>query len=168
MVSEHDETPSPRAGSSVDLARRMDRMEQKHEELAKEVTALTATVGRVEQNQAHATELNKLRFDALDMGVKSLAGQLTDFIKRIDGMVSGEIETAQSRQGRELVDDYRKWREEVDDDRGLWKSQYERQRGVNAGIGQTFGTGKAILVTAATVTMALFTIIGALRTFHII
>ncbi len=109
-----DETPS-RLGSSQDLARRMDRMEQKHEELAKEVTALTATVGRVEQNQTHVAELNRLRFDALDTGQKSLAAQLTDFIRRVEGMISGEVETTQARQGRELVTDYQHWRATVED-----------------------------------------------------
>lgn len=114
MLPASDETPS-RPGSSQDLARRMDRMETKHEELAKEVTALTATVGRVEQNQTHATELNRLRFDALDTGMKSIGAQLNDFMRRIEGMVTGEVETAQTRQGRELVADYQQWRGETDD-----------------------------------------------------
>ena len=162
-MNAHEELPTTRAGSSLDLARRMDHMERKHEELAKEVAALTATVGRVEQNQAHATELNKLRFDALDMGVKSLAGQLTDFIKRIDGMISGEVETAQSRQGQALVADYQKWRDEVDDDLAHLKSQNVRQAGLNAGVVQTFGTGKAVVITAAAVVTAIFTVLGELH-----
>ncbi len=157
-MAEHDETPSPRAGSSQDISRRVERLEA-------EVSTLTVTVARIEQNQAHATELNKLRFDALDMGLKSLGGQLTDFIKRIDGMISGEVETAQTRQGAALVADYQKWRGEVEDDLAILKSQNVRQSGVNAGIGQTFGTGKAILVTTAAIVTATFTVLGA---FHII
>lgn len=89
-------------------------MEKKHDELAKEVVSLTKIVNRVEQNQEHATELNKLRFDALDLGVKSVSGQLTDFIRRIDGVLTGEIETTQTRAGREVIEDYKEWRGEVD------------------------------------------------------
>ena len=92
-------------------------MESRQDSIEQEVRTLAATVARVEQNQEHATELNKLRFDALDTGLKSLSGQLTDFIKRIDGMISGEVETTQAREGRALVADYQRWRDEVDADR---------------------------------------------------
>lgn len=93
----------------------MDRMEEKHDDLAREVQGLTATVARVELNQKHAEELNTLRFTALDTALGSLSGKLDAFMGRVEGIVSGEIETAQSRTGAELVDDYRKWRDEVDD-----------------------------------------------------
>ncbi len=155
-MTTHEELPTTRAGSSADISRRVERLEA-------EVSSLTVTVARIEQNQAHTAELNKLRFDALDMGVKSLGGQLTDFIKRIDGMISGEVDTAQSRQGRELVASYQKWREEVDDDLAILKNQNVRQAGLNAGVVQTFGTGKAVVITAAAVITAIFTVLGELH-----
>lgn len=109
----NDETP-PRPGSTVDLSRRMDNIERRQDNIETEVRTLASTVGRVEQNQVHAAELNKLRFDALDMGVKTLTADLTGFMARIDGIISGEIETAQSKRGAELVKDYMEWRDGVD------------------------------------------------------
>jgi len=93
----------------------MDRMEEKHDDLAREVQGLTATVARVELNQTHAAELNGLRFSALDTAVGTLTGNLAAFMSRIEGIISGEIVTAQSKTGAEMVEDYRKWRDEVED-----------------------------------------------------
>jgi len=91
----------------------MDRMEEKHDDLAREVGALTTTVGRVELNQRHAEELNTLRFGALDTAVKSIDETLGRFMGRIEGFISGEVETTQARAGREMVRDYEAWREKV-------------------------------------------------------
>lgn len=114
----------PRPGSTGDLVRRMDSMERKHDDLAKEVTALTSTVATVVVNQDHARELTKLRFDALDDGQKAIKtdvsavkGELRDFMRRIEGILTGETPSNQQRQGEELVADYKKWREAVDEDR---------------------------------------------------
>ena len=108
---------TPRSGSGADLARRMDRMEARQDSIETEVRTLAATVARVELNQEHATELNKLRFDALDTGLKALTGIVTDFIKRVEGIVDGTVETGQGRAGREMVADYQSWRRDVDNDR---------------------------------------------------
>lgn len=108
-------TPEPRSGSPADLVRRIDRIEAKYEALAKEVGTLGATVSRVEQNQEHATELNRLRFDALDLGVKTIGSTLESFMARIEGIVSGEIMTQSARQGAELVSEYKVWRQSVED-----------------------------------------------------
>lgn len=101
-----DET-TPRAGSSADLSRRMDRIEEAHASLA-------TTVARVELNQQHAEELNKLRFSALDAAVGNVAGKLDSFMARVEGIITGEVETNQTRQGRALVEDYTQWRETVE------------------------------------------------------
>lgn len=106
-----------RPGSAADLSRRMDRMEQRQEGFDQRLSSLAASVARVEQNQDHASELNKLRFDALDAGMRSLQIHLADFIKRVEGLVSGEVQTEQMRQGREMVADYQRWRDQVDADR---------------------------------------------------
>ena len=106
-----EDTPLPKIGSIADIARRMDRIESRHETLEGEVRTLSQTVGRLEQNQLHGQELAKLRFDAIDQGQK----QMTDFMKRIEAMISGEVETAQQRQGREMVADYQEWRKSVED-----------------------------------------------------
>lgn len=110
-----EETPTtPRTGSPADLVRRMERMEVRHEELSREVGSLAATVGRVESNLEHASELNRLRFDSLDATTKNIGSQLELFVKRIEAILTGEVETMQARQGRELVLDYQRWRETVE------------------------------------------------------
>src|SRR5689334_18000737 len=93
----------------------MDALEANHKALTNEVSSLAGTVARVELNQQHAEELNKLRFTSLDTAVSTLSSDLKGFMARIEGMISGEVDTQQSRQGRELVADYQKWRGEVDD-----------------------------------------------------
>jgi hypothetical protein len=111
-----DDDPQPlRLGSTADLARRMDRIEARHETLEAEVRTLAATVARVEVNQINAAELNKLRFDALDTGLKSVGAQLGDFIRRIEGLITGEVQTAQTREAAQMVADYEKWRDGIDE-----------------------------------------------------
>jgi len=78
---------------------------------------MSAAVARLSQNQDHATELSKLRFDALETGQRAIGAQLTEFMKRIEGVMTGEVQTEQMRQGRELVEDYQSWRRDVDGDR---------------------------------------------------
>lgn len=117
-----EEPSSARPGTPADLSRRMDRMETAHELLAKEVGGLSTTIARVEQNQTHAEELNKMRFDAFTNGLMQVEGKLdrynnkmTAFIERIEGMLTGEVETQQAREAREVLVDYRAWRARVDE-----------------------------------------------------
>jgi hypothetical protein len=86
---------------------RLSRLETKYDELVQ-------TVARVELNQKHAEELNRLRFDALDLNQKTLTTQVSEFIKRIDGLISGETEMPRQR---DLMADWVKWRGEVEADR---------------------------------------------------
>lgn len=109
------EESAPRPGSPTDLSRRMDRLEQNHEALVGQVVSLAGTVARVELNQQHAEELNKLRFGALDQAVGSIAEKLDTFMARVEGVITGEVQTAQSRRGQELVADYQQWRAGVED-----------------------------------------------------
>lgn len=108
-----EDSPS-RPGSTVDLSRRMDRMEISHEALAREVGVLTTTISRVEMNQNHAEELNKLRFDALGNTLSGIETKIGTFITRVEGILSGEISTAQSKVNQDLLSDYRQWRGRVD------------------------------------------------------
>lgn len=127
--------PGARAGSGPDLARRMDRMETRQEAQEAEVKVLSATVSRVELNQKHAEELNVLRFASLDTAVNStkaavdaVRADLSGFMKRIEGMLTGEVQTAQSKQAAEVMADYVKWRAAVDADRAIIYSKEQRQR----------------------------------------
>lgn len=74
---------SLRPGSGQDVSRRLDRLEQNHADLSGRVTMLSGAVERVELNQKHAEELNKLRFDALDAGVKTIDSTLERFMSHI-------------------------------------------------------------------------------------
>ena len=111
------ETTEARPGSAADLSRRMDRIEGKYEDLAKQVAGLTSTVERVELNQQHAEELNKLRFGSLEQGMGTIAGKLDNFMARIEGMIDGTVQTTQTREAQERVRDYEEWRSQVDADR---------------------------------------------------
>lgn len=93
----------------------MDRLEEKHDELARHVAGLTGTVARIELNQGHAAELNKLRFDALDTGLVAVNSKLDAFMARIESIITGETVPATARQGQELVAEYQRWRATVEE-----------------------------------------------------
>lgn len=116
-MTTEDGAASSRAGSPADVSRRLDRVEQRVDGLEREVASLSGTVGRVEQNQQHQSELNKLRFDSLDTSINGVAATLDRFMVRINGIVSGEIRLPQTEQGEALVKDYQDWRKDVDRDR---------------------------------------------------
>lgn len=75
---------------------------------------MQGTIALVEQNQRHAEELTKLRFDSLEQGVKGVGAKLEAFVQRFEGLMSGEIQTGRTREAQELVEDYQKWRQGVD------------------------------------------------------
>ena len=81
-----DEESPVRVGSTADLVRRMDRIEQRQERQEAEMGVLSATVARVEINQNHAAELTKLRFDALERSVADVGGTLRTFMGRIEAI----------------------------------------------------------------------------------
>ena len=111
------ETVEPRAGTYADLARRIDRIESRLDAQEVEFRSMASAVARLTQNQEHATELSKLRFDALETGQRAIGAQLTAFMQRVEGLITGEVQTEQTRQGREMVEDYQAWRRDVDGDR---------------------------------------------------
>jgi hypothetical protein len=86
----------PTAGSAADLSRRMDGLEMR---------------------QAHAEELNKLRFGSLEASVASLASDLKLFMVRIEAVLSGELDTNATRQTRNERAEWQDWRRAVDSDR---------------------------------------------------
>ncbi len=93
----------------------MDRLEAKHDELAEDVTSLKGTVARVETNQMHAAELNKLRFDSLEASMTALGGKFDAFTHRIELVFSGEVVLPQQRAGQELLAEWQVWRKSVED-----------------------------------------------------
>ena len=105
----------PRVGSTADVSRRVERLEAKQDELAADVTSLKGTVSRVETNQLHASELNKLRFDALDASIQSSTAKLDQFMTRIEGLISGDVQTNQTREAAAILADYHRWRQSVEE-----------------------------------------------------
>ena len=155
-MSDDDGVIRARAGSGLDLAHRMDRMEAKHEDLAKEVASLSSVVARVEQNQSHATELSKLRFDALDAGLHAVSENLVQFQKRIEGILTGEVRTAQQAQGEAIVADYQKWRTSVD----AFIDEQTIRNARQAGAVATIGASRAFVLMLAAIIAPAATIIA--------
>lgn len=92
----------------------MDRMEQNHEQVTRDLASLTGTVTRVELNQTHADELNKVRFASLDRSVEGVSGKLDAFMSRIEGIITGEIQLPMAREYDERRKDLAAWRDGVD------------------------------------------------------
>lgn len=58
---------------------------------------LSLTVERVESNQKHAEELNKLRFDNLDKTTATLSADIKGWMTRMEGIFTGDLQTAAAR-----------------------------------------------------------------------
>lgn len=136
-------------------------MELAHESLAKEVGALTSTISRVELNQTHAEELNKLRFDAVTQSIVQVETKLDKystvmygFIERIEKIITGEVETQQTKQGQQMVAEYKMWRAQTDarlEDMETLSTQVR----FFARVALTF-TGTSVLATACAIYVAFF------------
>lgn len=115
MNQQEDSTSRP--GSGADLSRRMERIEARQDEQAREQADLKSAVARVEQSIVHQNQLYERDFKSLNESVGRMGSVLDKFMARMEGLIDGSIETTQTRQGRELVEDYQDWRREVDADR---------------------------------------------------
>lgn len=135
------------------------RLEAQYERMNGKVDDLSAVVARVELNQNHAEELNKLRFDAVNQSIVQVeakldkqAGLLGDFMSRIERIMTGELDTAQTRQGQALVADYQKWRTATDDRLDQFEMLSTQVR-FFARIAVTF-TGTSLIATACALYVA--------------
>lgn len=157
-MSDADEvasTPAPaRVGSNADLARRMDRMEQRQDNQETQLRDLAAVVSEIRLGVAHGSELSKLRFDALDTGLNASRTDLAAFMKRIEAIMSGEIQTA---QGKAMMDQYTAFvRESIEDRKNIRdrvdviEEDHIRRDAARQGIsGLLSGTKGVVLVIAA-------------------
>ena len=135
-------------------------MELKHEDLAKDVAALTATTAQVVLNQKHAEELNELRFKSLDTAVSQISTDLKGFMVRIDGIMTGEVETTQSRAGRELVAEWTSWRKEVE----AWRDVQDQRNAVQGGVLKTLSGAKGIILMVCAIVSPIVAAVGIIVT----
>jgi hypothetical protein len=171
-VSNDDETiSSPRAGTYADLSRRMDRMDQRQDTLESRFGELTAVVARVDENQHHSTELAKLRFDALDSKVALISTDLKGFMTRMEGIMTGEIKTAASRdlaaakeqaerEGAKIMREWSEWREELDTRLEAMEDREQRR----AGFAQAFTGTKAVILMIMAIASPIVAAIGIIVT----
>lgn len=144
----------------------MDKIEARQDDQARGMQSLSSTVERIELNQMHATELNKLRFDALEGGVKTLDSNLSRFMARIEGILDGSIPTLSSKQGQAIVDDFTKWRGIVDEDRRGLRTIVERTLNRNAGILSVFTAGQRFFLVLAAIIGATVTAVEFIIAVH--
>lgn len=121
-------------------------MEARQDTTENELRNLTASVIRVEQNQVHATDLNKLRFDALQAGIEQVGSTLTEFVKRMDSLLTGETQTTQTRQ---LMTEYTEFVKEVKDHIKESNAVHAAAAGRSEGVVFALTGGKAIILTIA-------------------
>ena len=125
-------------------------MENRHEDLASQVRNLAASVQRVEQGLDHAEKLNELRFNAQTQAVGALDSKLTLFVNRIEGIIEGTIETAQTRQGKQMMEDYFAWRKATDLSIDSLQAEQLRSSARSAGISSVLtGTRGVILLVCS-------------------
>jgi hypothetical protein len=93
----------------------MDALERSHTEQAKEIASLHTAISRVEASFVTFEKVSEMQFKSLDSSITALRSTVEPFMRRIDGMLTGEVETSQQRDGRRELEDYRKWRDGVDD-----------------------------------------------------
>lgn len=171
--------PAPaRVGSNADLARRMDRMEQRQDNQETQLRELASVTAEIRLGVQHGGELSKLRFDAIEGGLNTQRIMLSDFIKRMEGLISGETQTAQSKQ---LLEEYSKFRTNtterldaiedrtarIDAEEVLKRLKAQEDRALridsrNSGIFASFTGAKAVLLVGAAIASPVITIIAIL------
>ncbi|HET7070148.1 MAG TPA: hypothetical protein VFI40_04945 [Nocardioides sp.] len=161
-TSEVESSPA-RAGTNADLARRMDRLEGRQDGVEKEVRDLAVTVGRVESNQKHADELSLLRHQALETGIKSLGGQFSDFTRRFEAILTGEVETVQMKQGQAMLLEWNDWRKTVNGEIEALQEAKDQGAARTAGRVDVISWAKAVALVVIAAIPSAVVLVEALR-----
>lgn len=149
-----EELHSTRPGTYADLSRRMDRQDERSDALESEVRTMGLALSRVEQNQQHQAQLAEYQFKGLDSSVKTLTSTQEAFIKRIEGIITGEVQTQQSRQGQAIVEDFIQWRKGVDARLDGFDDREERRTGVMSALSGAKGIILMICAIASPIVAA--------------
>lgn len=105
---------SPRPGSTADLVRRVERLEQSQSELAKAVNDQNHKLELVQVEQRHASEMMDSKFSGLEKLAEETSHDLKDLIKFIQSAMSGAPES-QSPAAKAMIEEYRDFQREVFD-----------------------------------------------------
>ena len=158
-----EEEPTPSAsyktGSGPDLARRMDRMEDWQRTTEKTLSDQGLTIALVAKDVSHMETMNAQRFGSLEKALGSIETMLTAHMKRVEGVISGEIETPQTKQGQAIIAAYEKKRDEVDARLDALEDQKDQTAARIQGRGDVLSWGKVALITLAPVTVAFLAIL---------
>jgi hypothetical protein len=106
------EETSPRPGTTADLARRVERLEMSHAELAKAVSDTNHKLDLVQAEQRHVYELMNTKFTGLETLSHETARDLKELLKFIQNAMAGAPE-AQSPAAKALMDEYREFQRTV-------------------------------------------------------
>jgi len=158
-----EQTP-PRAGTYADLSRRMDRMENRHEDLVEDVRNLSVVVSDVRKDVQHAAELAKLRFDAVELTMKHGFDEAGAHRQRIESIINGDVVTPQAKL---IMDQYRQFTEQSIADRKslnhrveLLEEDHIKRDASRSGIFMTLGGAKGALLLLAALASPLITILA--------
>lgn len=166
-MSDADEsTTPPRVGSTADLARRLDRVEHRQDTLEGKVDSLSATVGRLEVSAGHASELSKLRFDAIETNLSHGFEEAGRRWARIEAIISGEVVTPQTKM---MLDQYQNFVESSTKDRihlNQRVSLLESANGIaearSQGILSALGGLKGVVLLLAAIASPIITVVVTL------
>lgn len=143
-----------RTGSYADLSRRVDKLEET-------VGSLSGAVSRVEVTVEHVRQLSELRFNSLETALKVIDGNLAGFMRRIEGVMTGEIETAQTRQGQKILADYEAFRERMEAHVEESNLIHASAAAKGEGVVLALSTGKAFLLLLIALAGPVITILVA-------
>lgn len=89
----------------------MERLEEKYDGIAGAVGKLEGAVAVIQHEQESAAQLAKERHGNLEARLTTVSAQLTGFMARIEGLLTGEV---QMPQQREALARWEKWRDGTD------------------------------------------------------
>lgn len=143
-----EDTATGRSGSGPDLARRMDRMESRQDEQAKQIADIRSAVDLVVVNQRHADEINSSRHELLKAAIADVGKEFKDFSARINALISGEIRLPQQT---EMLADWTGFRGKTESRLDALEDQQAKTNGVWVAIGGFKGAVVAIAAIASPV-----------------
>ena len=150
------EEAQPRPGSSIDLSRRMDRIEARQDTIESKVTDLASVVSRVEQNQTHAREIDELRYKTLNTAIENLGATLNAFMGRVNAIISGEVRLPGNEA---LMKEWRDWRDSVNAKLELSEAKLDEQAVLN---GQVRLLGKLAVLLVSGNVLAIIAAVAAI------